>query len=88
MAPAHRHLHVKASLDKIEQALSSHLGGPVKLSIRIEEPAGDTPAQVEQLERKDKQDRAVAAIEGDRFVRDVIDLFDATIIESSIKPAN
>jgi DNA polymerase-3 subunit gamma/tau len=88
LAPTHRHLHVKASQDKIEQALAAYSGAPLKLSIRIEETAGDTPARVDQMERKEKQDRAVAAIEGDNFVRDVIDLFDATLIESSIKPAN
>ncbi len=31
-------------------------------------------------------DKAVASVEQDDFVREVIDLFDATLIESSIKP--
>ena len=38
------------------------------------------PQQVE------RQERAVASIEQDSFVRDVVDIFDATINESSIKP--
>jgi len=36
--------------------------------------------------RHERQDRAVAAVEQDAFVREAIDLFDATLIESSIKP--
>ena len=36
--------------------------------------------------KAERQDRAVAAVEQDEFVRGVIDMFDATLIESSIKP--
>jgi hypothetical protein len=32
------------------------------------------------------RDRAVAAISGDAFVRDLVENFDATIMDSSIKP--
>ena len=37
-------------------------------------------------ERQARQDKAVAAIEQDSFVRDVIEVFDASLIDSSIKP--
>jgi DNA polymerase-3 subunit gamma/tau len=31
-------------------------------------------------------DRAIASVEQDGFVREVIEMFDATLVESSIKP--
>jgi len=33
-----------------------------------------------------QNEQAIAAIESDSFVRDVVELFDATIDESTIKP--
>ena len=39
-----------------------------------------------QRHKRERQDQAVASVEQDDFVREVIDLFDATLIESSIKP--
>ena len=38
------------------------------------------------LLQRERQDRAIASIEQDPFVRDVVDLFDASIDESTIKP--
>ena len=58
----------------------------MQLLIELEEAAGDTPAAAAQRQKVERQDRAVAAVEQDEFVRDVIDLFDATLIESSINP--
>jgi DNA polymerase-3 subunit gamma/tau len=37
-------------------------------------------------QKRERQEQAVASVEQDEFVREVIDLFDATLIESSIKP--
>ena len=36
--------------------------------------------------KREKQERAVASIEADPFVREVVELFDATYSESTIKP--
>ncbi len=86
LSPTHRHLQMKPAQDKLAQALSDHLGRPVQLSIQLAEASGDTPAATAQRRRHERQDRAVAAVEQDDFVREAIDLFDATLIESSIKP--
>ena len=42
--------------------------------------------QVAHGAQRERQDRAIASIEQDPFVRDVVDLFDASIDESTIKP--
>ena len=86
LSPIHRHLQMKPAQDKLQQALSAYFARPLQLLIELEAVAGDTPAAVAQRQRNERQDRAVAAVEQDDFVREVIDLFDATLIESSIKP--
>ena len=86
LSPTHRHLQMKPAQDKLQQSLAEYFGRPIHVSIELEETSGDTPAATAQLLRREKQDRAVAAVEQDEFVREVIDLFDATLIESSIKP--
>jgi DNA polymerase-3 subunit gamma/tau len=77
---------MKPAQDKLQQALSDYFGRAIQLIIDLEEVIGDTPAATAQRRRNERQDRAVASVEQDDFVREVIDLFDATLIESSIKP--
>ena len=86
LSPTHRPLLIKSAQDKLQQALSEHFGRPLKLFVELEAPSGDTPAVAAQRDRRQRQDRAIAAVEEDGFVREVIETFDATLIESSIKP--
>jgi len=86
LSPTHRHLQMKPAQDKLQQSLSEYFARSVQVSIELEEITGDTPAAVAQQRKAERQDRAVAAVEQDEFVRGVIDMFDATLIESSIKP--
>jgi len=86
LSPTHRHLQMKPAQDKLQQTLSEYFGRPLQLRIELAEVETDTPAAAAQRDRRERQDRAVAAIEQDGFVREVIESFDATLIESSIKP--
>ncbi len=86
LAPVHRHLQIKPAQDKLQQALSEYFGRSLRLVIGLEEISGDTPAAVAQRRRQERQDEAVASVEQDPFVREVIDIFDATLIDLSIKP--
>lgn len=86
LSPTHRHLLMKPAQDKLQQALAEHCGGPLQLAVELEAPVGDTPAATAQRARQQRQERAIAAVEEDGFVREVIEMFDATVIESSIKP--
>jgi DNA polymerase-3 subunit gamma/tau len=69
-------------------ALESFLGGPVFMNISICSVTGVTPAKLVQEEKNARQAEAIAAIEQDPFVRDLIEDFDAQVIESTIKPNN
>ncbi|HMW16221.1 MAG TPA: DNA polymerase III subunit gamma/tau [Accumulibacter sp.] len=86
LSPTHRHLSIKPAQDKLQQALSEHFRQAMQLSITIADLAGDSPAAVAQRDRQQRLGRAIAAVEEDGFVREIIDIFDATLIESSIKP--
>ena len=87
--PAHKSLLMnKATQDKLQAALSAHFGNPVKLAIDIGDLSGETPAQRAEMVRNERQNRAIESLEQDAFVRDMIETFDATINEQSIKPLN
>jgi DNA polymerase-3 subunit gamma/tau len=86
LAPAHSHLQMKPSPERLEQALRDYFGRPIKLNIELAEQDSVTPAVAAGREKQDRLDQAVAAIEQDIFVRDLIETCDATLIDSSIQP--
>ena len=81
-----RHLADKVYQDKLRAALREHFGKSVALKIVIGEVSGNTAAVQAQSERRARQDKALEAIHGDAFVRDLMDTFDATIVSDSVKP--
>jgi DNA polymerase-3 subunit gamma/tau len=76
----------KPQQEKLQAELQSCCGQGLRLEIDVAEPAAETPAERSRNQQRERQDRAIASIEQDPFVRDVVDLFDATIDESTIKP--
>jgi DNA polymerase-3 subunit gamma/tau len=74
--PAARQMAEKSFQDKLRGALQAHFGKPIRLTVTITETTGNTA-----------RDRAATAVSQDAFVRDLVENFDATIVESSIKPA-
>ncbi|MCX7896575.1 MAG: DNA polymerase III subunit gamma/tau [Rhodocyclaceae bacterium] len=86
LSPAHKFLAGKLQQDKLREALSHYLGVPISLDIQLAKPQGTTPAEQRRKEQEARQEKAIAAIEGDPFVAEVCDLFDAEIIDSTIKP--
>ncbi|MDD2744345.1 MAG: DNA polymerase III subunit gamma/tau [Rhodocyclaceae bacterium] len=86
LAPAHGHLQMKPSPEKLQQALVEYLGRPIVLRFEMAKIETDTPAATAGRERQERLAHAVSSVEQDAFVRDAIDLFDASLIDSSIKP--
>jgi DNA polymerase-3 subunit gamma/tau len=82
----HRHLLEKAYQDKMKALISEHYGKPIRLKFSVGSITGMTPAELESCEKQAKQSQAIAAIETDPFVRELIENFDARLIVSSIKP--
>ena len=88
LGPTHRHLLSvnRAAGDKIQSELGRLLGRDIRLAIEIGEIAGETPAQRDQQLRAEQHAAAVASLERDPFVRELIERFDATLLESSVRP--
>jgi DNA polymerase-3 subunit gamma/tau len=87
LAPGHKSLLMnKSTQEKLQAELAQHFGQPLRLAIDIAEIEGETPAQQLRSEQQERHERALEALEQDGFVRDMIDMFDATLNESSVKP--
>ncbi|PWB47730.1 MAG: DNA polymerase III subunit gamma/tau [Nitrosomonadales bacterium] len=82
----HKHLMEKAYQDKLKAALDDFAGAPVMLHISLGSVTGLTPAKLDHQEKQARQAEAIAAIEQDPFVRDLVENLDAQVIESTIKP--
>ena len=86
LSPVHKHLLGKPQQDKLQSELQAFYGRPLRLEIDVAELETETPAERSRNLQRERQERAIASIEQDPFVRDVVDLFDASIDESTIKP--
>ncbi|MBT9612701.1 MAG: DNA polymerase III subunit gamma/tau [Burkholderiales bacterium] len=86
LPPAHKHLAEKPYQEKLKSALTEHFGRPIKLNIELGVTTGPTPVQVQQNQKAEREQRAIESIEQDPFVRDLVEQFDAKVIESTIKP--
>ncbi len=86
VAHAQRHLNSRSYLERLQQALEVHIGTKIKLEISVGQVDGKTVAAVRDREQKEQLSEAAKAIDGDPFVRDLIENFDARVVPASIKP--
>jgi DNA polymerase-3 subunit gamma/tau len=82
---AHRHLLEKPYRDKLQAALEQHYGRKLRIEFTLGASTGNTPAEREDQERQVRQQRAIEAIEGDPFVRELVENFDARVSDESIR---
>ena len=82
----HRQLLMPASEQRVTQALSDLLGKTVRVRFDVVEQVGVTAAVLKREAAEDRQNNAVAAIESDPVVQELIDVFDAKLIDGSIRP--
>ena len=83
---AHKHLLDAGYKDKLVTALREKHGAALRVSFEIGAAAGHTPQQVRTRVREARQRDAVAAIESDPFVRELVEKFDGQIDASTIQP--
>jgi len=74
----------KNYVDKLKAALAARFGGTVTLRVAVGEVLGKSVAALEHGERSARQAMAEDAVRGDPFVRDLVDIFDATVIDNTI----
>jgi DNA polymerase III subunit gamma/tau len=83
---AHRHLLDPSYRDKLQAALEERFGRKLRLAFALGESTGNTPAERDDQDRQARQRRAIEAIEGDPFVRELVENLDACVPDDSIRP--
>ena len=83
---AHRHLLEKPYRERLQAALEAHYQRKLRLEFTLGAMNGNTPAEQQDQERQARQRRAIEAIEGDPFVRELVEGFDARVADDSIRP--
>jgi DNA polymerase-3 subunit gamma/tau len=84
---AHKHLLDRAYQDKLVAALRDKYGATLDVRFEIGAAAEQTPQQVRTRIREARQRDAVAAIESDPFVRELVDQLGGQIDATSIQPS-
>ena len=71
--------------EKLKAALEQHLGSPVSVKVSVGEVSGASAAAIEAGERDAARAAATQAVQSDGFVKDLVDLFDAKVVDSTIR---
>jgi DNA polymerase-3 subunit gamma/tau len=83
---SHRMYAEKPYVEKLKADLAPHLGGNLRVSVRVGTTAGNSVAATKSREMAQKQANAAEAIEDDPFVRDLVRDLGAEVVPSSIRP--
>ena len=79
------HLAGDGYREKLQAALTAHLGTPVKLRVTPGEVRGTTASALDAADRGARQAEAARAVKGDSFVQDLVNLFDGRVVDSTIR---
>jgi len=86
IARAHQHLLNGPHQERLKAALEQHFGAKLRLAVQVADDAGASPAALADRDRRERQAQAAAEIEQDPFVRELVETFDARVVDSTIKP--
>ena len=86
VAEAHKHLLDRTYQDKLVAALRDKFGAALTVSIELGAAVEKTPQQVRTRIKDERQAEAVAAIESDPFVRELVEQFGGQIDASTTQP--
>lgn len=79
------HLAGDSYREKLQAALTAHLGSPVKLRVTPGDVRGATASALDAADRGARQAEAARAVKGDSFVQDLVNLFDGRVVDSTIR---
>jgi DNA polymerase-3 subunit gamma/tau len=86
--PANVSLYNSGHLEQIKKALQQQLGRSLSVEIEPGELRAETPVQVQQRQAQERQQSAVASLEADPVLRDLISRFDGELDRASIVPVD
>ena len=76
----------KGYIDKLKAELAAHFGAGLRVSVRVGITNGKTVAAARSREQEKLQARATQSIEGDPFVKSLVQDLGAEVVPSSIRP--
>ena len=85
LSPAQEHLFNGTQKERMQNAVRKHLGGDVRLVITVEEPEAETPAQQRDREQRERLAAAQESMENDPNVKEMLEVFDATLDKDSVQ---
>jgi DNA polymerase-3 subunit gamma/tau len=86
LAPVHASLRNSKVEERLQEALSAHLGEKVKLLFTITQPAVETPAALQERVSQDRLRAAQEAITQDSHVKALQEMFGARVVPESVRP--
>lgn len=86
LSPNQEHLLNSTQKQRLEQAIKTRFGNHVALSIEVEDPNNETPAQARAREERERQKAAELSVQNDPTVKSLMDTFNATVDKDSIQP--
>ena len=86
--PANVSLYNTGHLEQIKKALEQQLGRSLSVEIEPGELQAETPVQLQQRQARERQQFAVASLEADPVLRDLINRFDGELDRASIVPVD
>jgi DNA polymerase-3 subunit gamma/tau len=81
------HLAGDSYRDKLKLVLEQHFGRALRLRVSVGEVRGASAAGEDAGARAARQSEAERAVKGDRFVQDLVTMFDGKVVEPSVRPA-
>jgi DNA polymerase-3 subunit gamma/tau len=79
------YLAERAYQEKLKAALDQHIGRPTTVKVSVGEVAGKSAAAIEAGDRDARQAEAARAVQADGFVKELVNLFDGKIVDSTIR---
>jgi DNA polymerase III subunit gamma/tau len=71
--------------DKLKSALEQHLGAQASVKVSLGDTSGTSAAALEASEREARRAAAAQSVNADGFVKDLVNLFDGKVVDSTIK---
>ncbi|NHA13570.1 DNA polymerase III subunit gamma/tau C-terminal domain-containing protein, partial [Thioalkalivibrio sp. XN279] len=85
---AHEILATPAQQERLREALAGYFRTELRLQLDFSRPVDETPAERERRAAAERQRGAAAAIATDPLVKELEKVFDATVDDDSIRPAD
>jgi DNA polymerase-3 subunit gamma/tau len=79
------HLAGEGYRDKLQAALTAHFGRRITARVSTGDTHGASAAALEAADKGARRAEAARAVQGDSFVQDLVNLFDARVVDSTIK---